>query len=202
MKKAKGDENMEERKQRARKSFKDHKAKIISQTDDFFIADWRNKNGSGDYAVRYILDIKKGNLIVSGDLGDSIASWYNEVVPQKLKHYLNDVNYYIGKLQCASDKYTYHLKDIKEDLEKIKQETLSENYDPEYVEEDFEEMYEILQELNICENSTFPDELTDLFEKYAEPWYESSFCDIGKRVDQRIYLWAVGFQMVCEQLNI
>ena len=94
---------MEERKERARNSFRNHEATIVLQNDDFFVVDWKNRNGSGEYAVRYLLDIKKGNFVVSGDLGDSVASWYNKVIPEKLKSFVNDISYYIGKFQCTSD---------------------------------------------------------------------------------------------------
>ena len=54
--------------------------------------------------MNYIVDKKRGSLIVSGDLGDSIATWYNEIKPSNLKNYVkNDIEYYISKIQTASN---------------------------------------------------------------------------------------------------
>lgn len=184
----------------ARERFKNHKATIVLRCGEFFIVDWRDKNGSGDYAVRYILDIKKGNFIVTGDLGDCVASWFNEVSPKNLKTYINDISYYMSKFQCTSDDYSREWKDVKEDLEAVKQDILEEGYYAKEVEEDFEKMENLLSELD--ENYGYSEDLITLFEKYCDPWYESGFGDLGKRVDQRIVLWAVGFQMACEQLGI
>ena len=67
--------------------------KLILEDDNFFIMDWRDKHGSGNLATRYIVDKKKGDLIIKGDAGDCIASWYNEVTPEKLVSYINSTGY-------------------------------------------------------------------------------------------------------------
>ncbi len=192
--------NIGQMREMAKKKFKDHKATIILHDDNFFIVDWRRSDGSGEYAVRYILDIQKGNFIVTGDLGDSIASWYNPVSPKNLKLYLDDILYYIGKLQCSSDLYCYRNEDIIRDLEDLKEEytEISMTMDEEEINTDFEEMKEILLALPLpC---TYPEELTDLMQKYEEDWFDSNFAGIGKRVSPRVVLWAVGYQMACERL--
>lgn len=192
--------NIGQMREMAKKKFKDHKATIILHDDNFFIVDWRRSDGSGEYAVRYILDIQKGNFIVTGDLGDSIASWYNPVSPKNLKLYLDDILYYIGKLQCSSDLYCYRNEDIIRDLEDLKEEYIefSMTMDEEEVNTDFEEMKEILLDLPLpC---TYPEELTDLMQKYEEDWFDSNFAGIGRRVSPRVVLWAVGYQMACERL--
>ena len=194
---------MENRKLRAKESFKNHQATVILQNEQFFIVDWRNKNGFGEYAVRYILDIKKGNFIVTGDLGDSVASWYNTVTPDKLKIYVKDIGYYMSKFQCTSDDYTYAWKDIVSDLDDIRKEVLdNECLFVDEVNEDFKQMKSILEDLDISESRNYPKELTDLFEKYNEDWWESGFTNLGCRISQRVVLWSVGYQMACEQIGI
>lgn len=66
------------------KQFATHKATLIQDTDRYFAADWRRSDGSGDYYANFIVDKKRGSLIISGDLGDCIATWYNELTPAKL----------------------------------------------------------------------------------------------------------------------
>lgn len=46
-----------------------HKATLVQNTDRYTVIDWRKADGSGDYYVNYIIDKKRGSLIISGDLG-------------------------------------------------------------------------------------------------------------------------------------
>lgn len=62
-------------------------------------------------------------------------------------------------------------------------------------------MLTILEYINLGENSYYPDKLTDLMEKYNPDWWESDFVDVGKRIDQRVVLWAVGYQMALQQIQ-
>lgn len=197
---------MSKRKERARERFKDHKATVVQKDENFFVLDWRHISGTGDYFVRYILDIKRGAFIISGDLGDCIACWYNEVSPENLASYISDIAYFIGKFQCSSDKYSYNQDDIDEDLNAIKKEYLDNiddfwNFTREEVEEDFEDMQRILNDFQPSENGCYPDELTELFSKYDDNWYESSFSDLGRRISQRVVLWAEGYRMAMQQIT-
>lgn len=195
---------IEQRKAAAREHFKDHKATVVQKDDKFFILDWRHISGTSNYYVRYILDIKRGAFIISGDLGDCIACWYNEVNPENLARYISDIPYFMGKFQCASDKYTYLSDDIETDLDAVKQEYLDapDWYNlREEIEEDFEEMLEILEDLGLNENTCYPNDLTDLMEKYDTEWWESAFTNIGRRIHPRVILWAVGYQMAVQQIS-
>ena len=51
------------------------------------------------------------------------------------------------------------------------------------------------------ENTCYPNDLTELMEKYNTDWWESDFAHIGKRIDQRVVLWAVGYQMAMQQIK-
>ena len=104
--------------ERYKKSFSTHKTELIQDTDRYLIIDWRREDGSGDYYVNYIVDKKRGSLIVSGDLGDSIATWYNPVNPANLANYIKDIDYYISKMQCASDKYIFDKNNIFDNIRK------------------------------------------------------------------------------------
>lgn len=94
---------------------------LVFEDDNFFIMDWRDKNGSGNLATRYIVDKQKGDLIIKGDSGECIASWYNPITVENLVHYINSAEYFIGKMRCSSHKYTYDYHDVEKDLEDEKQ---------------------------------------------------------------------------------
>ena len=108
--------NEEEILNKCKERFAAHKATLIQDTDRYMIIDWRKADGSIDYYVNYILDKKRGNLIISGDLGDCIATWYNAVSPRQMRSYLKDVHYFTSKFQCSTDKYIYDPDSAFEDI--------------------------------------------------------------------------------------
>lgn len=181
---------------------------LVFEDDNFFIMDWRDKNGSGNLATRYIVDKKKGDLIIKGDSGDCIASWYNSVTVEDLVRYINSTEYFVGKIKCSTNKYTYDYHDVKEDLEDEKQDYLrmlqEDDFDrvtEEELLEDFARMQEILDDFPMNEYAAYPEELTDLMSKYNSDWWESGFSRLGKRIDKRIYLWIYGYQEGVERLR-
>ena len=183
-------------------------ATLVFEDENFFIMDWRDKNGSGNLSTRYIVDKKKGDLIIKGDAGDCIASWFNPVSVENLVRYINDTGYFMEKMQCTTNKYTYNWEDVKEDLEDEKQEYLKMLRDgditdttEEELAEDFEQMIDILRDLPLSENCPYPDELTDLMSKYNPDWWEGSFSRLGQRIAKRIYLWTYGYQEGVERIR-
>lgn len=183
-------------------------ASLVFEDDNFFIMDWKDKNGSGNLDTRYIVDKKKGDLIIKGDAGCCIASWYNPVSVENLVHYINSTEYFIGKMKCSSYKYTYDHDDVEEDLEEEKQDYLKMLRDgdiyfatEEELEEDFERMKDILADFQIVEGGQYPEELIDLMSKYNSDWWESPFASLGCRISKRIYLWTYGYQEGVERIR-
>jgi hypothetical protein len=191
----------------AQERFKNHKAKLVADTEDFTIIDWRNADGRSDYYVNFFVDKRRGSLHVDGDLGSSIATWYNRLKVSDLKSYIyNDVGYYMGKFQCTSDDYIYDEDDVFEELVGY----LEKDNIEEYIEtsgdfddyDDFEETVRSEIANSIHDRRTFiPTErlyeiVTDIDDG---AWEYISSC--GKRVDGRVYLWAIGFYMAVEQLE-
>lgn len=185
--------------------FSTHKATLIQDTDRYCIIDWRRADGSGDYYVNYIVDKKRGSLVVSGDVGDSIATWYNPIKVSSLKGFLNDIDYYISKMQCASDKYRFDdddiLKDIKGHFREWQIEIDAELYNYDSEEEFWEDIESEIADSGIGYEFQPTERLRDIISEYDDCYYEWLF-DCGRRIDMRVYLWAVGFQMACEQLGI
>ena len=185
----------------ARKAFekRNHKATLIENGDRYTCIDWRREDGSGEYYINYIIDKKRGSLVISGDLGDCIATWYNPNSVHNIARYINSVEYFIGKIQCATDKYTYNdddvVNDIDEDLSDCKVDR-----DEEFLEawEDFQ--YTLPD--NIFNEGFRPDaEAEEFLEKYlGENWWEYS-SSWGRRISKRVFLWVAGLNMAVEQLD-
>lgn len=94
--------------ERLAESFKNHKSKIVHDDDKMLVMEWRNKNGSSAYAVKYIVDKVCGTLFIEGDLGFAVACWYSHVTTEDILNYTNPkhIDYFVGKLKCSTDKYT------------------------------------------------------------------------------------------------
>ena len=192
-----------------RERFATHKATLIQDTDRYLAIDWRKSNGSGDYYVNYILDKKRGSLIISGDLGDCIATWYNKLDAAKVKSYVNDVPYFMGKFQCASDDYTYEEGDVIADIREHFEEydiDVTEVFGIEYGVFDVDDFWHAVEEEvseSTCRAGKFlpTNRLIKIMELVDYDFYEWLY-SCGKRIHQRVYLWAVGFQMACDQLGL
>lgn len=192
--------------------FNTHKATLIQNTDRYLIIDWRRADGSGDYYVNYIVDKKRGNLIVSGDLGDSIATWYNKIKPSDLKNYVkNDIGYYISKIQTASDLFYYDEKNvvesIKYNLEDFDSDDIISSYSDHssrYMESEDDVWEDLEDEVSNCiyGDKFIPSELIVDFCSELDTDYCEWLYDCGKRIHPRVYLWAEGFYRACNQLGI
>ena len=191
------------------KHFETHKATLIQDTDRYLAIDWRRSDGSGEYYVNYILDKKRGNFIISGDLGNCIAIWYNKLDAAKLKLLINDVSYFTKKIQCATDKYVYDENDVFADIrETIEQKQIDlekfiKNND---ICDSVDEFWQIVEnEVNEsrCSDMFLPtDYLVEIFSKIDPDYYYEWLYKCGQRISPRVYLWAIGFQMACNQLNL
>lgn len=80
-----------------REYFTNHEAKVVIDDGRLCMIDFRNKNGSSDCYVNFIIDKKRGAFVVSGDLGSSMAIWYNPLNATDIKNYIRNVNYYAKK---------------------------------------------------------------------------------------------------------
>lgn len=190
----------------AEEHFKNHEAKLLINTEDFTVIDWRNADGRSDYYINFIVDKRRGSLHVDGDLGSSIATWYNRLEISNLKSYIyNDVGYYMGKFQCASDKYCYDEDDAFLEFEEYVGKDNIEDYlesSEEY--DDYEEFKTDVTD-EICNSMRGKDfvvtnrlyEIATEFDADAFEWISS----IGQSIDGRVYLWAIGFNMAIEQLQ-
>lgn len=200
-------EEMQRYEAMCKEHFSTHKATIVTENDRYFILDWRREDDSGDWYINFIVDKKRGAFIVSGDLGDSIAVWYNPVTPEKLRDYIfNDVGYYIRKIQCASDLYVYDEDDIIADLK----EQIDNDAENSYLEthdefEDSSDLWENIEDHirdSLYGRDRFipSDDLIAIIEDF-DPDYWEWLHDCGKRIDGRVYIWAIGFHMAMEQLG-
>lgn len=193
----------------AKERFNTHKATIVTDTDRYLAIDWRREDGRIEYYINFIIDKQRGAFIVSGDLGESIALWYNKLEPSDLKCYITDIDYYIKKIQCASDLYNCSDESVMEDLkatfeaDEIIENADLINYDDLGDIYDFDDLEDEVADC-IINNVLIPsDRLIDILRDFGYSdlmWVFDS--RIGQRISSRVHLWQIGFKMACEQLGI
>ncbi|MDY6279411.1 MAG: hypothetical protein SPL63_04745 [Roseburia faecis] len=176
-----------------------HKATLIQNTDRYAIIDWRQKNGSVEYYVNYIIDKKHGSLIISGDLGNCIASWHNSNSVHDIARYIRSVDYFISKFQCASDSYDYDEDDILEDIEdELKKAGVDRT-------EEFEDDWDAFtcDFSDDCYKDGFRpsrDRTEFLSDYLGDDWWDGSDT-WGRRISGRVFLWIAGLNMAVQQLD-
>ena len=177
-----------------------HKATLVQNTDRYTVIDWRKADGSGDYYVNYIIDKKRGSLIISGDLGGCIATWYNPNSVHNITEYIRSVYYFIGKFQCSSDRFNYDDDAIIAAVEEELKDS-GVDFDDDDFKDDWEEFQDELPNY-VNAHGFFPNgEVLDFLDKYlGDDWWDGSD-SWGKSIDPRVYLWVAGLNMAVDQLT-
>lgn len=89
-----------------KENFKNH---IATFTDygNIKILDFKNPK-SYDYRIRFLFEEDYCRLHISGDLGEQIASNYNNMTFEKFSDFVNNVGYFEQKIDCHNRSiYTY-----------------------------------------------------------------------------------------------
>lgn len=182
--------------------FDTHKAKLIEDNERYWAADYCRADGSSEHYINFIVDKKRGSLIISGDLGDCIATWYNKLTPEKINSFIrNDPEYFIKKIQCSTDKYRYDADyaydEIVNDL----------THDGEISRpDDYDDTDEFLEDLRMEIDNSY--DLTDvriterLYDMLSniDPDYIVNLSYYGRYIAPRVYLWLYAFDQVCKTL--
>ena len=179
--------------------FKDH---IATFTDygNIKILDFKNPNSS-EYRIRFMFEEDYCKLHITGDLGDLIASNYNNMTYGKFSNFVNNAEYFEEKIDCMSRSvYFYDRDKAVTDLKKL-------------IEE-----YQIADELmEITYNSNIEYAIDDVLENFdidrgiSEKGYEimdNCICDfweearyIGRDRTGILELYLLAFKLATQQLK-
>ena len=179
--------------------FKDH---IATFTDygNIKILDFK-KPESIEYRIRFMFEEDYCRLHITGDLGDLIASNYNNMTYDKFSDFVNNVGYFEEKIDCMSRRiYFYDRDKAKDDLHKLIAE------------------YDIADELQEKSyNYTLEDAIDDVLENFdddrgiSEKGYEimdKCICDfweearyVGRDRTGILELYLLAFKLATQQLK-
>lgn len=188
-----------------KKCFKNH---IATFTDygNIKIVDFKRPD-SNEYRIRFLFEEDYCRLHISGDLGELIASNYNNMTFKGFSGFVNNVGYFQEKIDCHNRRiYAYDFENAKEDLKELLEEwdmieevLQHDRCDFETDEDKLEEFYESVLE-DFSKDTGVGSKGYDTLSKYFYDAWEF-VRDIGKRSTGILDLYMLAFRLATEQLK-
>ena len=186
-----------------KENFKNH---IATFTDygNIKILDFKNPK-SYDYRIRFLFEEDYCRLHISGDLGELIASNYNNMTFEKFSDFVNNVGYFEQKIDCHNRSiYTYD-----EDLAREALLEMAKNHDwllfsdkYSYEDDDEKRLNNIIDDIlyDFDENTGIGrkgyDELSNLEDDLCEFVY-----NLGKKKTGILEIYMLAFKLAKEQID-
>lgn len=188
--------------ERQKENFKNH---IATFTDygNIKILDFKEP-GSSHYRIRFLFEEDYYRLHISGDLGELIASNYNNMCYEHFSDFVHNTGYFEEKIDCHNRSfYSWDYDKAKEDLirtfEEYEFEFIPEKWDYRTPDEIREELIDdILDDLD--SNSGLGSRGYDLLSEYDSDCFEY-IEDIGKEETGILELYMLAFELAQEQLS-
>lgn len=191
--------------EKQKENFKNH---IATFTDygNIKILDFQEP-GTSHYRIRFLFEEDYCRLHISGDLGELIATNYNNMTYEKFSDFVNNIGYFEEKIDCHSRKiYVYDEKDARNDIKELLEEydclddVLNHNrYDWETDEDKLNEFFEAVFE-DFSRDKGIGSKGYDALSEYMDDVWEF-VSDIGKRETGILELYMLAFKLAQEQLK-
>ena len=191
--------------EKQKENFKNHVA-TFTDYENIKILDFQEPDTS-HYRIRFLFEEDYCRLHISGDLGELIATNYNNMTYEKFSDFVNNVGYFEGKINCHSRKiYMYDEEDAKDDIKKLLEEyecledVLNHNrYEWETDEDKLNEFFEDVIE-DFSQDNGIGSKGYDALSEYIDDAWEFA-SDIGKRETGILELYMLAFKLAQEQLK-
>lgn len=176
--------------------FKNHEAKL-TDFGDIKIIDWRNKNGSSEFYIRYLFDETLCALYITGDCGSFVVRNYDNVCYEKIKDFFEDLDYFASKIKASTYgtitfDYDQAMKDAKEYLQ------MDGDIDPKVLDNAMHE----LDEMIFLEDHGFVTNGKELrFLPMIDPQYYEWLSNCGRKIDSQVELVLDGLKEAWTQLH-
>ena len=188
-----------------KKRFVNHVAKFTDY-GNIKIVDFKMPD-SGEYRIRFLFEEDYCRLHISGDLGELIATNYNNMTFKGFSDFVNNIGYFKEKIDCHNRRiYTYDSRDAKKDLKELLEEwdmmeevLQHDRYEWETDEDKLEEFYEGVLE-DFSEDTGVGSKGYDALSEYFSAAWEF-VSDIGKRPADILDVYMLAFKLATEQLK-
>lgn len=189
--------------EKQKKHFTNHKAEFFDY-GNIKILDFKNPSSS-HYRIRFMFEEDYCKLHISGDLGELIATNYNNMTFEKFSDFVNDVGYFRGKINCLSRDIFYYdeykarndLKELIEEYE-IEEKLMLDRYDFETIDDVIDDILIDFDEEHGIGNKGY-EELSKVFYDAYDVWEVAS--NAGKESTGILDLYMLAFKLAMEQLN-
>ena len=191
--------------EKQKENFKNHVAKFTDY-GNIKIVDFKEPNSS-HYRIRFLFEEDYCRLHISGDLGELIATNYNNMTLEKFSDFVNNTGYFEEKIDCHNRRiYVYDEDKAKEDLkEKLEEwDCLEEvlNHDRCEFETDEDKLNEFFEDVfeDFSQDTGIGSKGYDFISEYIEDAWEFA-SDLGKEDTGILELYMLAFKLAIEQLK-
>lgn len=190
--------------EREKENFKNHVAKFVDY-GNIKILDFKNPDSS-DYRIRFLFEEDFCRLHISGDLGELIATNYNNMTFEGFSNFVNNIGYFKEKISCHNRNiYCYDYNLAQEQLkERIKEYELLENTDRySYEDEEDERINCIIDDImsDFSDRTGIDSKGYDILRELdCDAWEWVS--DIGKKDTGILDLYMLAFKLAKEKLAL
>lgn len=191
--------------EKQKENFKNHKA-TFTDYGNIKILDFKEPNTS-HYRIRFLFEEDYCRLHISGDLGELIATNYNNMTYEKFSDFVNNIGYFEEKIDCHNRKiYVYDEEHAKDDIKKLLEEydclenvLNHDRYEWETDEDKLNEFFEDVFE-DFSEDNGIGSKGHDALSEYIDDAWDF-VSDIGKRETGILELYMLAFKLAQEQLK-
>lgn len=179
--------------EKQKENFKNH-ITTLTEYDNIKILDFKNPDSS-NYRIRFIFEEDYCRCHISGDLGELIATNYNNMTYEGFKDFVHNTGYFEGKIDCNS-------REIWEYDEDIAEEELHE-YLEDYFENDNDgDMEDVIRDMldDFSDRHGFGSKAYDILSEYDCDCWEY-INNLGKIPTGILELYMLAFELATEQLN-
>lgn len=188
-----------------KKNFENHIA-TLTDYGNIKILDYKNPD-SITYRIRFLFEEDYCRLHISGDLGELIATNYNNMTYEKFSDFVNNTGYFEEKINCHSQAiYRYnkgvaksHIKEKLEEYDLLEDIYNHDRYDWETDEDKLEEFYEDVLE-DFSRDSGISSKGYDALSEYFSDVWEFAG-DIGRQNTGILDLYMLAFKLAQEDLQ-
>lgn len=185
--------------EKQKEHFKNHVA-TFADYGNIKILDFQ-KPGSSDYRIRFLFEEDYYRLHISGDLGQLVATNYNNMCYEHFSDFVHNTDYFQAKIDCHDreiyeydyDKAANELRERFEDLEVTSE--YDWKTDEEYREEKIDEILE-----DLSTDSGLGSKAYDILSEIDADCWEY-IGDIGKVETGILELYMLAFELAQEQLK-
>ena len=189
--------------ERQKENFKNHIA-TLTDYGNIKVLDFANPNSS-HYRIRFLFEEDYCRLHISGDLGELIATNYNNMTFNKFTDFVNNTGYFEEKVDCHNRAFYYYDEDVarqelKEKFEEYEWLSYTDKYD--WKHDDEKRLEYILDDIlsDFSDDTGLGSKGYEELSEFDSDYWEWAY-DLGKKSTGILDLYMLAFKLAMEQLK-